>query len=97
MRSALKCVLLAASVVVLLAPTADSRTYRDCGTIRFSGRATRVARTYDRRFQAPKPWQCGLAHAPFRKINGRKVGFSCGYGTGGANLASRAHAFVGTL
>jgi hypothetical protein len=37
------------------------------------------------------------AHAPFRKSNGRDVGFACGYGNGSTNLASRAHARVGTI
>jgi hypothetical protein len=85
--------------------------FRDCGVVRFSGTRThivvlrgttcttakRVARTYDRAFSPPAPWKCALAHAPFRRINGREVGFSCGYGRGSSNLASRTHAFVGTL
>jgi hypothetical protein len=99
-----------AAAAVTLATVADARRYPDCGTIRFSGATThivvlrgttcatarRVARRYDRG-QPTRPWQCFLAHAPFRKVNGRRVGFSCGYGTGGSNVASRSHAFVGTL
>jgi hypothetical protein len=85
--------------------------FRDCGVVRFSGARThivvlrgttcatakRVARIYDRAFAPPAPWKCALAHAPFRRINGRNVGFSRGYGRGSSNLTSRTHAFVGTL
>jgi len=105
-----KIVAVGAAAISLSPAAADARHYHECGTIRFSGRTThivvlrgttcqtakRVARRYDRG-RAPRPWKCFLAHAPFRKINGRDVGFSCGYGTGGSNVASRSHAFVGTF
>src|SRR3954447_5244672 len=39
--------------------------------------------------QGSSGWSCFLAHAPFRKIRGRDVGFSCKNG--------RSHAFVGTV
>jgi hypothetical protein len=39
--------------------------------------------------QGSSGWSCFLAHAPFRKVNGRKVGFTCRKG--------RAHTFVGTV
>lgn len=51
------------------------------------------------RSSAPAPWLCGLAHAPFRRIAGVKVGASCGYGrqVTGQGLTGRAHAFaIGT-
>jgi hypothetical protein len=100
-------VVLAGLAVARPAPAA----FRDCGVIRFSGTRThivvlrgttcatakRAAQTYGRSFSPPAPWKCALAHAPFRRINGRNVGFSCGYGRGSSNLASRSHAFVGTL
>ena len=97
-------------VGLAVAPPAPA-AFRDCGIVRFSGTRThivvlrgttcatakRVARTYDRALAPPSPWKCALAHAPFRRINGRDVGFSCGYGRGSSNVASRTHAFVGTL
>jgi hypothetical protein len=103
---------MALTVMVSLAVARPApAAFRDCGVVRFSGTRThivvlrgttcttakRVARAYDRAFVAPAPWRCALAHAPFRRINGHEVGFSCGYGRGSSNLASRTHAFVGTL
>lgn len=48
------------------------------------------------RSSAPAPWLCGLAHAPFRRIAGVKVGASCGYGRQltGRSITGRAHAFA---
>ncbi|WP_354699345.1 hypothetical protein DSM112329_05059 [Paraconexibacter sp. AEG42_29] len=48
------------------------------------------------RSRAPSPWLCGLAHAPFRKIAGVKIGASCGYGkqVGGVGVTGRTHAFA---
>jgi hypothetical protein len=103
---------MAVAVIVGLAVARPApAAFRDCGVVRFSGTRThivvlrgttcatakRVAGAYDRTFSPPAPWKCALAHAPFRRINGRDVGFSCGYGRGSSNLASRSHAFVGTL
>jgi hypothetical protein len=39
--------------------------------------------------QGSTGWSCFLAHAPFRQIRGRDVGFTCKRG--------RRHAFVGTV
>jgi hypothetical protein len=39
--------------------------------------------------QGSTGWSCFLAHAPFRQIKGRDVGFTCKRG--------RAHVFVGTV
>ena len=94
----------------LAVPAATATASRDCGTIRFSGRTThvvvlrgttcstarRVARAYDRG-AAPRPWQCFLAHAPFHRVRGRKVGFACGYGRRRGDVERWPHAFVGTL
>ncbi len=49
------------------------------------------------RSSAPSPWHCGLAHAPFRRIAGVKVGASCGYGPSvykSTSLTARRHAFA---
>jgi hypothetical protein len=58
--------------------------------------ARRVVKAYDKGIP-PSPWHCGLAHAPFDKVHGRVVGFSCGYGSGPGNLRLRSHAFLGTI
>ena len=42
-------------------------------------------------------WTCALAHAPFTKIDGREVAFSCGKGGHGGNLRDWPHAFVGAV
>lgn len=39
----------------------------------------------------------GLAHAPFNRVHGRIVGFSCGHGSGAGDLRARSHAFLGTI
>lgn len=49
------------------------------------------------RSRAPLPWHCGLAHAPFRRIAGVKIGASCGYGPSvykSTSLTARRHAFA---
>lgn len=56
--------------------------------------AKRAARAFGRG-TPPRPWLCALSHAPFDRINGHKVLFSCGYGSGPSNLRKRAHSFVG--
>lgn len=101
----------AGALGLALAPTAPAAQRSCSGTVAFSGTKTvivvlrgttcteakRVVRTYDKTFAPPKPWSCGLAHAPFDKVKGRTVGFSCGYGKGGHNLRTRTHAFLGTI
>jgi hypothetical protein len=105
-------VTLLAGVVIglsLMAPPAEAR--RTCpGTVKFGGKtnkivilrgvscttARRVVRVYDRRFRAPRPWRCALAHAPFDRIDGRIVGFSCGRGGRRGDIRRWPHAFVGT-
>jgi hypothetical protein len=102
---------LLAGVVIglsLMAPPAEAR--RTCpGTVKFSGTtnkivilrgvscrtARRVVRAYDRG-TPPRPWACALAHAPFDRIDGRIVGFSCGRGGRRGNIRRWPHAFVGT-
>jgi hypothetical protein len=99
----------AAFALALLAAPAEAR--RTCpGTVQFSGKANkivilrgvscrtarRVVRIYDRRFTAPRPWVCLLAHPPFDRIDGRIVGFSCGRGGRRGNIRRWPHAFVAT-
>jgi hypothetical protein len=95
--------------LALLAAPAEAR--RTCpGTVSFSGKpnkivilrgvscktARRVVRIYDRRFRGPPPWRCALAHAPFDRIDGRIVGFSCAWGGRRGDIRRWPHAFVGT-
>jgi hypothetical protein len=42
-------------------------------------------------------WSCALAHAPFSKINGRDIAFTCAKGGSGGSLLTWPHAFVGTV
>lgn len=103
--------LLATGVLALLFAAAAPAAQKTCsGTVPFSGTKTvivilrgttcaeakRVVRAYDKG-TAPKPWSCGLAHAPFDRVHGRIVGFSCGHGSGPGNLRARSHAFLGTI
>jgi hypothetical protein len=106
------CATLLAVVVVGLSLTAaPAEARRTCpGTVRFSGTPTkivilravscttarRVVRRYDRG-TPPRPWACALAHAPFDRIDGRIVGFSCGRGGHRGNIRRWPHAFVGTV
>jgi hypothetical protein len=110
MRALIGSVLTAAVLAAALAGPAAAEGRRCPGTIAFSGstiavvtlrgvtcaQAKRVARGYAR-FSPPAPWKCALAHAPFDRIAGRIVGFSCGYGPGPGNLRLRRHAFLGTI
>ena len=85
---------------------------RDCGAIAFAGTRTHVvalqgvrcgtakavARRFDRRgVGGTGAWRCAYAHAPFRKVLGRKVGFSCGKGGTSGDLSQWPRAFVGTI
>lgn len=102
-----------ASAVLLLAwePSGADAKRKSCEPlVNFSGTKTRVVtlrgvtcaqakrilRQYDKGLPEP-PWSCALAHAPFKKLNGRIIGVSCGYGTGSSNLQKKSHAFVGTV
>ena len=58
--------------------------------------AKRVVRAYDRGASAGN-WRCALAHAPFDRVDGRVVGFSCGRGGSRGNLRKWPHAFLGTI
>jgi hypothetical protein len=103
---------LVTALAVALAATADAGTARKTcpGAITFSrtptvvvvlrgvscAEAKRVARAYGR-FRSTAPWFCGLAHAPFDRIDGRVVGFSCGRGGSRGDLRKWPHAFVGTV
>jgi hypothetical protein len=100
------------AIVVVLAATADAGTARrTCpGAVDFSrtetvvvvlrgvscSEAKRVALAYGR-FRSTAPWFCALAHAPFDRIDGRIVGFSCGRGGSRGDLRRWPHAFVGTV
>lgn len=103
--------LAAALCALALLPATAPAARKSCpGTVSFSGtrtkivvlrgvtcaRARRVVRAYDAG-EAPPPWRCGLAHAPFDKVNGRIVGFSCGSGRSSGDLRRFPHAFLGTL
>jgi hypothetical protein len=103
--------LLAGVVVGLSLMAAPAEARRTCpGTVSFSGTsnkivilrgvscrtARRIVRIYDRRFRAPRPWVCLLAHAPFDRINGRIVGFGCARGGRRGNIRRWPHAFVAT-
>jgi hypothetical protein len=103
--------LLAGAVVGLSLTAAPAEARRTCaGTVTFSGTPTkivilrdvscrtarRVVRAYDRG-APPRPWACALAHAPFDRIDGRIVGFSCGRGGRRGNIRRWPHAFVGTI
>jgi hypothetical protein len=99
-----------AAATALLAPTTAPAKSRVCAG-KVSGRypvvvvrgvscttAKRIAAQF-LRSSAPAPWRCGLAHAPFRRIAGVRIGASCGYGkqVGGRGLTGRQHAFaIGT-
>jgi hypothetical protein len=102
--------LLAALVASATAADAGSARKTCPGAISFSGTSTvvvvlrgvscaeakRVARAYGR-FRSTAPWFCALAHAPFDRIDGRAVGFSCGRGGSRGDLRKWPHAFVGTI
>jgi hypothetical protein len=104
-------ILLAGVLVGLSFAAAPAEARRTCpGTVTFARKqikivilrgvscrtARRVARAYDRG-TPPRPWVCLLAHAPFDKINGRDVGFSCARGGRRGDIRRWPHAFVGTF
>jgi hypothetical protein len=105
-------VLLAVTAVLALAATAGAGPARTTcpGKVTFSrtptvvvvlrgvscAQAKRVVRAYDRG-TPPRPWACALAHAPFDRIGGRIVGFSCARGGTRGDLRRWPHAFVGTI
>ncbi len=104
---ALAVAALALALAPSAAPAAERKTCK--GSISFSGtktrivvlrgvscrKAKRVARAYDKG-SPPGSWRCALARAPFDRIDGRIVGFSCGRG-GSGELRKRPHAFAGTV
>ena len=88
-----------ASLVAFLAVTvagADAGTARRTCPGVSCAEAKRVARAYGLT-RSTAPWFCALAHAPFDRINGRIVGFSCGRGGSRGDLRKWPHAFVGTI
>jgi hypothetical protein len=100
---------LAALVLALAWPAAGQRT-TCAGSISFErtktivvvlrgttcAEAKRVVRAYDRG-SLPQPWFCGLAHAPFTRIDGHVVGFSCAHGGTRGDLRRWPHAFLGLV
>jgi hypothetical protein len=103
--------LLAAALLALAAAADAGAARKTCtGAVAFSGtrivvvtlrgvtcaQAKRVVRAFDRG-RPPRPWSCGLAKAPFDRIDGRVVGFSCGRGGTRGDLRRWPHAFVGTI
>jgi hypothetical protein len=58
--------------------------------------AKRIVRAYDRGSPAP-PWVCFLTHAPFTRIDGRVVGFSCARGGTRGDIRRWPHAFLGLV
>ena len=103
--------LLAGVVIGLSVMAAPAEARRTCpGTVTFSGTPTkivilrgvscrtarRVVRAYDRG-SPPRPWQCFLAHAPFDRVGGRIVGFSCAWGGRRGDVRRWPHAFLGTI
>jgi hypothetical protein len=104
-------ILLAGVLVGLSFAAAPAEARRTCpGTVTFARKqikivilrgvscrtARRVTRAFDRG-RPPRPWVCLLAHAPFDKINGRDVGFSCARGGRRGDIRRWPHAFVGTF
>ena len=102
--------LLAAALLAVAAAGAGTARKTCAGAVTFSGTRTvivtlrgvscaeakRVVRRFDRG-SPPRPWFCGLAKAPFDRIDGRVVGFSCGRGGTRGDLRRWPHAFVGTI
>jgi hypothetical protein len=100
---------LAALVLALALPAGSDRT-TCAGSVSFArtktivvvlrgttcAEAKRVVRAYDRG-SPPRPWFCGLAHAPFTHVNGHVVGFSCAHGGTRGNLRKWPHAFLGLV
>ncbi|HEY8584546.1 MAG TPA: hypothetical protein VIL49_16420 [Capillimicrobium sp.] len=112
MRPLALSLLAAATLLVGPASASPPGKPRDCGAISFAGTQThvvvlqgvrcgaakKVARRFDRRgVGGTGAWRCAYAHAPFRKVLGSKVGFSCGKGGTSGDLSQWPRAFVGTL
>jgi hypothetical protein len=51
-------------------------------------KARKVAKKYDHRGTAPKPWECALAHGGGRAL------FSCGYGESSGDIRDWPHALI---
>jgi hypothetical protein len=91
------------------APVHAAKKLKNCGTITFSGRKTkilvirstkcstakRVARRYGK-FQSTGRWRCALSHGN-AKYRGHRYGFSCGRGASSGDLKKWPHAFIGAL
>ena len=111
MRSLLLVAAVALAALVTTVPAAQAK--RNCGNVSIYGTSTRIvvlqgttctqARRVARRFAnsagpfSGAGWRCALAHAPFDKLDGRKIGFSCGRGGSSGNIRTWPQAFVGTL
>jgi hypothetical protein len=51
-------------------------------------KARKVAKRYDHRGTAPRPWKCALAHGGGRSL------FSCGYGESSGDIRDWPHALI---
>jgi hypothetical protein len=105
MRAALSALAAAVVLAALAAPPADAKPHNCgsidfSGTtthiVVLRGVRCTVAKEIAMHFavtaggpQGSSGWSCFLAHAPFRKVKGRDVGFTCKKG--------RGHVFVGTV
>jgi hypothetical protein len=58
--------------------------------------AKRIVRAYGRGSPAP-PWVCFLTHAPFTRIDGKIVGFSCARGGSRGDIRKWPHVFLGLV
>jgi hypothetical protein len=91
------------------APVHAAKKLKNCGTINFSGKQTkilvirstkcttakRVARRYGKG-RSIGSWRCALSHGN-AKYRGHRYGFSCGRGGSSGDLKTWPHAFIGAL
>jgi hypothetical protein len=101
----------ASAVLSLAAAGPASAARHSCGSVKLFGSSVRVVVLHGVTCTTAKRvtrgihdgaaqragWSCALAHAPFDRIGGRDVAFSCGKGGRRGNLRDWPHAFVGTV
>jgi hypothetical protein len=102
---------LVAAVISLAAAGPAAAARHSCGSVTLFGTPVRVVALRGVRCTTAKRitrgihdgsaqragWSCALAHAPFDRIGGRDVAFSCGRGGRSGDLRRWPHAFVGTV